>query len=209
MSILQHFAALATGQRPADDGLLGNCRFEWRGTEACGEEAILEIFRGAPFDSAQALLVETAAAAAWIGPNGALIADLYDGRIGRLWRIGEGHAPPPEPAVSVAFDPDLRQARGDISIDPADHPELAADMLGDVVAAGHALLMEGAPKPIHRARAFCVRAFSGTNGTAALFAVHCLTGGAVRSGGFGYAAVRIGGASVADHAPDIAWTPRL
>lgn len=209
MSIADHLAALAAGRRPADDGMLGNCRLEWRGGEAYGEEAILEAFRLAPFDGTGSVLIETPASAAWIGYEGALVADVYDGRIGRLWRIGDGEAPEPEPAVSVAFDPDLRQSRGDVLIEATDHPDLAADALPEVIAAGHALLASDAPPPLHRARAFCVRAFTAASETAALFAVHRLTGGAVRGGGFGYAAVMIGGASVADHAPDRPWTPRL
>lgn len=209
MSLLQHLEALANGRRPDGDGLLGNCRFEWRGHDTCGEEAILEVFRTAPFDGSRAVLVETATAAAWISQQEALIADVYDGRIGRLWRIGEGAAPLPEPAVSVAFDPDLSQARGDVLIEPEDHPELDDGAFSDVVAAGRALLGETTSVPIHRARAFCVRAFSGATGTAALFAVYRLSGGTVRRSGFAYAAILLGGPSVADEAADIAWTPRL
>ena len=134
---------------------------------------------------------------------------MYDGRIGRLWRIGDGAASDPEPGVSVAFDTDLRQARGDVLLRAEDHLELAADAVPRITVAGEALVLAGAPQPLHRARAFAVRAFTGASGTAALFAVHRLTGGATRGGGFGYAAVVVDGPAVADHAPERPWTPRL
>lgn len=208
MSVFCHFAALATGGRPSHFGLLGNCRLEWCSGEAYGEEAILELFRLSPFDPGQdAVLIQTDASAAWIGCDGALVADLYDGRIGRLWRVGDGSSPEPEPEVSVAFDPDLRQQRGDILMRADDHPELT-DVIG-VVAAGKKLLTAASSQPLHRARAFAVRAFTGEKGTAALFAVHRLTGGATRSGGFAFAAAIVGGLFVADHAPKRPWTPRL
>ncbi|WP_375396669.1 hypothetical protein [uncultured Sphingomonas sp.] len=210
MSVADHLAALTAGRRPADDGLLGNCRLEWRGGEAYGEEAILELFRSAPFDAGpDAVLVETAASAALVGADGALVADVYDGRIGRLWRIGPGGAPETEPAVSVAFDPDLRQVRGGVLIGPGDHPELDAGKVAGVVAAAEALVAAGGPQPLHRARAFAMRAFTGTAGTAALLAVHRLTGGPMRGGGFAYAAIVIDGPSVADPAPEGPWAPRL
>lgn len=211
MSVLDHLAAIATGRRPAADGLLGNCRLEWRGAEAYGEEAILELFRTAPFEPGDgAVTVETGAAAAWIGTGGGLVADVYDGRIGRLWRIGEGDASEPEPAVSVAFDPDLRQARGGVLLQSGDHPDLDPDEAAALTDAVHALMAASLPQgPMHRSRSFVVRAFTGAGGTAALVATHRLTGGAERGGGFGYGALVVDGPAVADQAPEAPWTPRL
>ncbi len=213
MSVSAHFAALAAGRRPAADGLLGTCRLEWAGGEAYGEEAILELFRASPFAPGdEATLVESATAAAWIGRDRALVADLYGGRIGRLWRLGNGVPPATEPNVAVAFDPDLAQARGDVLFRRADHPALDSDRTEAVIATGHALVTASAPQPLHRARVFVIRAFSGAGGTAALYAVHRLTGGAVRGGGFGHAAALLGDGTemlVADHAPAQPWTPRL
>ncbi len=209
MSVAAHLRALAEGRRPADDGLLGACRLEWRGAEAYGEEAILELFRAAPFAPEGAKLVETACSAAWIGADAALVADVYDGRIGRLWRIGMGDAPEPEPAVSVAFDPDLRQQRGDVLLRAEDHPELARDQVERLIEAGRALTAAHDGPPLHRARAWAVRAFTAGDDTAALFAVHRLTGGPTRGGGFGYAAVLLGGPVIAEREPDRPWTPRL
>jgi hypothetical protein len=210
MSVADHLTALAAGRRPANDGLLGNCRLEWRGGEAYGEEAILESFRAAAFDpGAEAVLVETDDAAAWVGAGGALVADVYSGRIGRLWRMGEGGSPELEMAVAVAFDPDLRQVRGDVLLRAEDHPSLAPDAVEGVITAGRDLVSASAPQPVHRARAFVVRAFTGADHSAALFAVHRLNGGMTRGGGFGYAAVVLGGPISYDDMPERPWTPRL
>lgn len=212
MTLLPHLTALARGERPADDRLLGNCRMEWGGGEAYGEEAILESFRASPFaPGAHATLVETPMAAAWIGETSALIADLYDGRIGRLWRLGEGAAPEPEPAVAVAFDPDLQQARGELLWRAEDHPELARDMAAEVATAAAALARD-TRTPMHRARVFVLRAFSAGATSAVLFAVHRLTGGAVRTSGFGHAVALIetgGHRLVIDPPRATRWTPRL
>jgi hypothetical protein len=210
VSVADHFAVLAAGRRPANDGLLSNCRLEWRGGEAYGEEAILESFRAAPFDpGADAVLVETATSAAWVGAGCALVADLYSGRVGRLWRTGMGASPALEPAVAVAFDPDLRQVRGDVLLRAEDHPSLAPDAVEGVIAAGRDLVAASASQPVHRTRAFVLRAFTGADHSAALFAVHRLTGGATRSGGFAYAAVVLGGPISVDDLPERPWTPRL
>ena len=201
--------ALARGERPGDR-LLGACRLEWAGAEAFGEEAILELFAAAPLDLAGAQAVETATGCALIADDVALVADLYGGRIGRLWRIGAGEPPGVEPIVAVAFDPDLRQERGGIYLRVEDHPDLAADALPRVTAAGEALI-DRRNLVAHRARAFAVRVFSAGERTAALFAVHHLSTGAVRQAGFAYAAALIAGDMrlVRDQRPLRDWTPRL
>ncbi len=155
--------------------------------------------------------VTTDTGCALIGDEAALVADLYDGRLGRVWRLGPGEPPAAEPFVAVAFDPDLRQERGHVYLDTADHPELAPDAVAGVAAAGQAMIdRRGAA--LHRARAFTVRAFSAGERTAALFAVHQLGGGAVRQADFGYAAALIDAGEtrlVRDHRPVREWTPRL
>lgn len=210
MTAREAMLALGAGTRPKDR-LLGSCRLEWAGAEAFGEEAILEAFRESPFEPGEdATLVETRTAAALIGRDKAMFADLYDGRIGRLWRLGPGDAPEPEPALAVAFDPDLRQDRGGVQVWAGDHPDLAASAVDAVMVAGEALLAHFLP--YHRARALCIRAFSAGGSTAALFAVHRLGGGQVREAGFGYAAALIGKGdpvTLRDQSPSRPWTTRL
>lgn len=198
MSVTAHLTAIVEGRRPDDDGLLSTCRLEWQGFEAYGEEAILELFRESPLATDDLILVETATAAAWIGSNSALIADLFDGRVGRLWRVGDGSPPQPEPRLSVAFDADLRQARGDVTLRPEDHPELARDRIAELITVGTELSRSQQSMPTYRARAFALRAFSSGPRTAALFAIYLVTSGPVRQSTWGNAAVLLGGPTVVD-----------
>ena len=211
MSLRETFAKLgASGSSPQ---LLGNCKLEWAGAEIYGEEAIAEAFRAAPLTAEEgSLFVDSAQQAAWFSGESALIADLYDGRIARMWRIGPGDTPTTEPAVSVAFDPDLRQLRGSIYGRAVDHPLLTAAHFAAIHQAADQIL---APLPgtrQHRARAFLIRAFSSGDCGAALLAVHRLSGGDVRSDGFSFAAVAIEGDRrriIVDERPQSGSTPRL
>lgn len=211
MSLADAFADLASSG--ASPMLLGNCKLEWAGTEICGEEAIAEAFQAAPIAvDEDALFVESPHNAAWFANGSALFADLYDGRIGRLWRLGAGETPTREPAVSVAFDPDLRQQRGAVLARAADHPLLDRAHLAPIEAAAAELLAPPVGHSQHRARAFLVRAFSGGDHAAALFAVHRLSGGAVRSSSFAFAAVAItkGAPCITlDQQPPTVWKTRL
>lgn len=209
MSVSDALAMLASGKHPGDR-MLASCRLQWAGTEVFGEEAIVEACRDAPVDLGAAVAVETPIGAALVGDDAALIADLYDGRIGRLWRLGAGEPPDAERAVAVAFDPDLRQQRGHVYFRAEDHPALPAGAGGAVLAAGQALIdLPGT----HRARAFVLRAFADAERAVALFAVHQLSGGVVREGGFGHAVALIdqhgGQQLVRDPRRPREWTPRL
>ena len=199
-----------TGQSPL---LIGNCKCEWAGAEIYGEEAIGEAFRAAPMVAhEEAVLLDCAQHAAWFSGDSMLFADLYDGRIGRLWRLGPGETPATEPAASVAFDPDLRQPRGGVYARAEDHPLLATAHLPAIEAAATGLIAAPAGARQHRARAVLVRAFSTGECAAALFAVHRLTGGEVRSSGFGFEAIALveGSPRIVKHTPVSApWTPRL
>ena len=199
-----------TGQSPQ---LIGNCKCEWAGAEIYGEEAIGEAFRAAPMVAQEdALFLESAQHAAWFTGNSLLFADLYDGRIGRLWRLGPGETPALEPAVSVAFDPDLRQPRGGVYARAEDHPLLAPAQFPAIEAAAAGLIAAPAGARQHRARAFLVRAFSAGERAAALFAVHRLSGGEVRSSGFGFGAVALGDGLpriIRDKPVSAPWTARL
>lgn len=212
MNLRAHLTELAGGAVPV--GLLLNtCRLEWGGADCYGEEAIAELFGGAPmrFDAADTL-VQAAFGVALVGGAQALVADLYDGRIGRLWRLGPGDAPEMEPTVAVAFDPDLRQTRGDVYWRPEDHPELALSRHPAIEQAGRDLLARPDGEPLHRARTFVVRAF-GDEEAVALYAVHRLSGGAVRTAGFGYAVAGWSAEGkrwlVQDQRRPVAWTSHL
>ncbi|WP_195908663.1 hypothetical protein [Novosphingobium sp. Gsoil 351] len=214
MTVSEHFAALADGRRPEQDGLLGNARCEWQGVEFLGEEAILAQFARQRFDcQGIAFHVETASGAAWIGTDAALFADLYDGRIGRLWRLGAGHPGKLERAVSVAFDPDLRQDRGEVAFRAEDHPELVTESAAALRSAASAALQTLARDGALRVRGFVTRAFGNGTAAAALVAVYVLSDDAPRRLLRGYAAIGVAPgqepAIVIDLPPSGAWTPRL
>lgn len=214
MSALDHLRAIGRGETPADDGLLGNARCGWGRGELMGEESILAAFCARPFAETDAAGIETAQGAALVGEKDALIADVYDGRIGRLWRVGKGITLPHEPAIDVAFDPDMRQLRGDVLFRAEDHPELTASGAERVIEAarGHADALRRAGAL--RARAFVVRAFEADGATAALLAVHTMGNETSRTAGFGYAIVATGpqGSAariVGDQSRPRPWSPRF
>jgi hypothetical protein len=101
MSGLENLRALAQGTRPADDGLLGNTRCAWGPGELLSEESVVAGFAARPFNLEEELLtVETHQGAALIGHDRALVADLYEGRIGRMWQVGGDHEASTEQAIA-------------------------------------------------------------------------------------------------------------
>lgn len=186
MSALETITAIAAG-RPTER-LLNNCRLAVGGYDAFGVEAIADAFRHDPLTVEQGATVADERHFALVAEGQGLFADLYEGNIGRLWRVGRPAPHPPEPFIAVAFDPDLRQARGDLAFDASDHPGLADDAHGRVREAGLALLDRDTSA--WRSRAFCIRAFgTGTEG-AALFAIYRMSGGVARINAFGFGMVR-------------------
>lgn len=183
MSALDAMTAVARGEAPPQ--LLGACRLEVGGFDAFGVEAIGDAFRRDPVGLAEATMVEDATQFAAIIDEQAVFADLYDGNIGRLWRTGRPAPHAPEPFVAVPFDPDLRQARGDVEFAAGDHPGLAADAAGRVRAGGLEILARDVTA--WRSRAFCIRAFGTAARGAALFALYRMTSDRVRASGFGFA----------------------
>jgi hypothetical protein len=220
MTAVKTLHLLATGERPAT-GLLHSIRLEARGVEAYGEEAIVDQFRSDPFTISEAArIVEAPGHIAIFDGSTALVADLYGANIARLWRLGVGHPLDAEQGISVVFDPDLAQSRGDVFMVASDHPELAPNAVDAVVLAGRALLQAGDPQQqdsAFRTRAFAIRAFGRESDGVALFAVYRLTGTPVRESGFAMAAAcwrsderhivrdRAGEASVLRRP----WTPRI
>lgn len=126
---------------------------------------------------------------------------------------GTVSAPAPEPSISVAFDPDLHQYRGNVCIRCVDHPLLDTSHSSKIEAAGTALLEPGDDQPQHRARAILVRAFSHGHRAAGLLAVHSLSGGDIRVAGVGFAAVYVNGGAVVrevgDRPAPAPWTPSV
>ena len=214
MSGLDHLRSLAEGRLPADDGLLGNTRCAWGGADLLGDEAILAAFTAHPFSVDDARAVETAQGAALVAADRALVADLYDGRIGRLWRIGGSSPDAADPAVDVAFDPDMRQQRGDLALCREDHPELTPDAAEAIEAAAREMLEAQRRDCNLRSRGFVLRAFGDVSGSAALIALYTMTDEPQRRAGFRFAAIGLGGR---DDQPLIAieparatlWSPRL
>ena len=196
MSALATLRALAGGEAVAS-GLLGDCRLESGNVDAFGVEAVGDSFRRAPMaDAATAMAVEARGALAIFGATEAIVADLFGKTIGRLWRVGQAAPGMPEPAVAVAFDTDLRQARADVFIDPADHPGLDASALDRLMALGRGLIDDSTPEfRTFRARAFVVRAFGGGDTGCALFAIHALAVNPVRTPHLTFAAVHWDGAA--------------
>ncbi|MEO6152759.1 MAG: hypothetical protein ABIT09_12640 [Croceibacterium sp.] len=214
MSALDHLHALARGDAPAHDGLLANTRCAWGRGAIVGEEAILAAFCQRPFAFDGALGLECQQSAALVGDEDALIADVYDGRIGRLWRVGRGVILPAESAVDVAFDADLRQQRGTVDFRAEDHPQLDRAGAERLLTAARSHVDDVRRAGMLRVRAFVLRAFSASEGCAALLAVFSLSNETSRSASFSYAIVGIAGSGdtvrlISEESPPSIWKPRL
>lgn len=215
MSGLDHLRALVQGTRPLDDGLLGNARFSWGQSNLISEEAILASFAEHPFNlEGNILAVETSSGAVLMAGDSAVVADLYGGRIGRLWRIGGEIEQPSEKAIDVAFDADMRQERGAVSFRAEDHPALDPSAADRLLSAADDLIEKMRREGNLRVRGFFVRAFSETQSSAALLSLFTLDNKSSRSASFGYAVIgNIGNGDevhvVRDQSEPRGWTPRL
>ncbi len=183
MSVTEAMTAIAAGQVPKQ--LLLACRLEVGGFDAFGVEAIGDAFRRDPISLSFATISQDTAQFAAIVDDQAVFADLYDGNIGRLWRAGRPAPHSPEPFVSVPFDADLSQARGDVAFAASDHPGLSEDAAGRVHDAG--LQIIAFDPAAWRSRVFCSRAFGSAARGGALFALYRMSAERVRDSGFGYA----------------------
>ena len=191
MSAFQAIRSVARGGRPRGE-LLPPCRLEAFGTEFFGEEAVVSCFRRTPFlISDRASVIQTAGHLAVFEDDTAVFADLFDGNVARLWRLGPGSPIVREPALDVPFDTDLRQSRGDVEMRAEDHPALSSQAIPHVHEIGRRLARdwgaEPGPSP-YRIRAFLIRAFSQDDVGAALFSLYELGHAPVRTTGFSYAA---------------------
>ncbi len=174
MSVLRDLAA---GRRP--HAIAPHCRLEGFGTEAFAIEPIMSLLRSTPRELTGGTLVESAGAAVLLATQGrpcALFADLNDGVLVRLWRLGPPLAEPlpVRPRVDVAVDHDLSQLRpARPFFDPAAHPELHGDLGGAIEAALAFDLATGEPEL--RRHLFVRRAFTSGDTDVALFGVSILT----------------------------------
>jgi hypothetical protein len=215
MSGLETLRMLAAGERPAS-GLLHTARLSAFGSKFYGAEAIVEALQRdpRPLSDAAQVLAASGHIAIFDGDT-AIFADLHREQVGRIWLLGNGQPAARETALSVAFDPDLAQARGDVFAAVSDHPSLEPDAFEQVLSAGRTIANDDPTS--YRTRAFCVRAFGSPAQGAALFAVHRLADQPVRTSGFAMAAAhwapggltiirdRSGEAALTE----AAWTPRI
>lgn len=215
MSGLDHLRALTQGTRPAHDGLLGNARCSWGHGELLSEESIIAGFAARPFElDGELLAVETSQGAAFIGHDRALVADLYDSRIGRMWRVGGDHEASLEQAIDVAFDADMSQQRGDLSFRSEDHPDLDPAACDRLLADGRSLVEQVRREGNLRVRGFVVRAFGSPQASAALLSLFTLGNETQRSATFSYAVIGLGPTNedtryVRDLLHPRSWSPRF
>ena len=185
MTACDLLSRLAGGEFLDRGDVLQTGRLTAAGGEAYGEAAIVAAFRQAPLDLSDANWTVGEEAVAALAAEGAVFADLADGRIARLWRIG---APPPAPTgqtIAVPFDPDLAQVRRDVAFDPADFPGLSPDAARIVTDSGRSLARAWRPPAGDGTRAIVIRAFETATEVASLFAI--IRAGDGPTPAFGYA----------------------
>ncbi len=174
--------ALARGE-PA--GLLQTCRLTAGATEYYGEEEIAAAFRAQPLDLTDADWTKGEHAVAAVGDTHALFADLAEGRIARLWRIGLAPALRAA-AVAVAFDLDMAQAREAIAVEADDFPDVTAEAIARVEDAGRRIAQDRTT-PARRSRAAAIRLLAPGDAVIGLFAVTRGWGAGEPPPGFTYA----------------------
>jgi hypothetical protein len=213
MSGLANLRAVARGTRPDHDGLLGNARCSWGRSELLSEEAILAAFTAQPFEvDSDLLAVETPLGAALVGQGRALVADLYDGRIGRLWCVGGAIPQLDHPSIDVAFDADMRQERSDVSFRAEDHPDLDPAAVEPLLTAARSHGDRARSEGKLRVRAFFIRAFGDPGHSAALLSIFSLGNERSRSSSFSLAVIGVSGdevRTVGERHPPRDWSPRF
>lgn len=177
IDVIRH---LLLGQPETASNLLAACRTQAYGAEAFGGVMACQMFSRQPAAlSREPHLVAANQALAIFDIDGdgreqAIFADLYNGYVGRLWRLGGGETDAEaEAGLVVAVDAKLSQLREGVALSPGDHPELdpaALPALRELAASvakmnpcGGGALIDG--------RAFVVRAFTEGDRGAALLAV--------------------------------------
>ena len=215
------------GNAGAEHLVLHTCRLEGFGCEIVGSRSVAEIFRRAPFAMAkQPHLVQDQATfavfdATVINEPIAFFADTYDGRIGRLWRIGPAAAirAHSDPAISVAFDPLLSQLPDRVACDLNEYSGLGEAALTHLRSVSEMLcdrVFDPESDCTTRRSAFVRRAICRDGSGAALLAVHELSTDQHRTKCFRGAAIffRYAGTQLVhaigciDATAHVKWTPR-
>jgi hypothetical protein len=171
---------LLSGRPDVASHLLAACRTQAYGAEAFGGVMACQMFARQPaplsrepyvLATDQNLAIFDADAK---GQEQAIFADLYDGHVGRLWRLGAGTTDSDaEPALAMAVDVMMSQLRAPVALSAGDHPRLdpAATAPLRQLAAAVATMNPQGDGAIVDGRAFVVRAFTQADRGAALLAV--------------------------------------
>ena len=170
--------ALLAGEPGAGEGLPPAVRAEAFGVEAFGGLGVAELLALDPVSlSPRPHVVRTAQGLALFdtdaeGGEVAVVADLFDGVIGRLWRVGAAGPGAAsacrEPPTPVAFDPFLSQARSALGFVDGDLPDLDPDGRSALREVVRREAVGGGPG---RPRVLAARAFGTGEGAAALLVV--------------------------------------
>ena len=179
MSPLDTLVALSRGDPAAAQGLLPAARAHAFGAEALGPASIVELFarNPRPLSAAPSVVVAPQTLSAFDadaeGAEQAFVADLHDGLIARLWRVGEGASDiTAEPLHALAVDAFLDQRREAVALRLEDHPDLdaaAASALREVAAT--AVRGPDVDHALAQTRSLVVRAVSRADRAGALLQV--------------------------------------
>lgn len=209
--------SLAQGEGTA---LLQSVRLTVGQTEIYGAGDVAAYFRAHAVKLEGAALVSSPRHVAILAADVALVADVYDPNVARLWLVGPPYAGAAEPHVDVPFHLEMSQAPGGGLLGRAeDHLFLSPGTWPSVEKAALRLESEllHARGATLSARPVALRAFGDARRACALFAVHVKSGAEERRLGFAYAATLIehGEASRTIRDPDgtgtaaRSWTPRV
>jgi hypothetical protein len=130
-AIIDALGALLAGDPVEHGRLLPSCTAEAFAAEAFGEAAIRELFarNPNPLSAVPHVILTDRYAAVFDADAGgreqALLVEIHDQRIARVWRLGEGAADRAvEPTLCVGADPFLGQEREAVAFDARDFPSL-------------------------------------------------------------------------------------
>ncbi|WP_425992816.1 hypothetical protein [Brevundimonas sp. TWP2-3-2] len=116
--------------------VLQTCRFEGRGGQVYGREAIGGLLAALrPSLAVADLDIETDRLGLWMDADHAVVADIGRGLVQRLWILGEQETLDPPSVLNIPIDPDLNQAGGSARFEPADHPDLRPEHRNDLATA--------------------------------------------------------------------------